>query len=188
MKPILHVFFLCLFFLLGTGTAFATPLNLWGFGTDPGVTVSGSTVTFTEDIKYSAIFFYNDSFLVDPNATFLSFNYSLNLGPDNVDNLDGIIDTDLNVPGFDLFFTIGSTTDPAQPYSFNISGYRGQTISLAFGLVSNDDVAGSVATISNLDLATSTAPIPEPGTLLLLGSGLACLLGVGRKKITRSFK
>lgn len=64
-----------LVFLYGT-TAIGSPLDLSGFTAeyDPEVAESGGVVTFTESIDYSAIYFVNDSFVVDDNATTLSFN------------------------------------------------------------------------------------------------------------------
>jgi hypothetical protein len=173
MKSIFIIFALCLSLLLGAGTASSAPLNLTTFTADPfGVSVNYGTrtVTFTEDMVYSAIYFYNDTFLVDPFAATLSFNYSLNLGTHDDDYLVGVIDFT------NYFFERGVSQTGFFQYDF--SPFSGQTISLAFGLESNDLLAGSSATISNLDMTV----IPVPGTLILLASGLAGLLGIGRKR------
>ena len=171
MKSIFIIFALCLSLLLGAGTASSAPLDLSKFTADPGVSVMGNTITFTEDINYSAIYFYNDTFLVDPFAATLSFNYSLNLGTHDDDYLVAVI----NFTNY--FFELGVSQTGFFQYDF--SALSGQTISLAFGLESNDWLAGSSATISNLDMAV----IPVPGTLILLASGLAGLLGIGRKRL-----
>jgi len=189
MKPILRISTLCLSLLLVASIALAAPLDLGTFGADPGVTVDYGTgiITFTEQDLYSAIYFYNNSFVVDPNATYLSFDYSFQAAEDYEDYL--VVVTDSDFDGFydNYLFELGFSWSTSALVDF--SSLRGQTISLAFGIESSDLLpADSSATISNLDLATSTTPIPEPGTLILLGSGLAGLLGIGRKNITRFFK
>ena len=179
MKSILIIFALCLSLLLGAGTTSSAPLDLTTFTADPfGVSVNygTGTVTFTEDMNYSAIYFYNDTFLVDPLAATLSFNYSLNLGTHDDDYLVAVI----NYTNY--FFELG--VSQAGFFQYDFSALSGQTISLAFGLESNDFLAGSSATISNPDMAL----IPVPGTLILLASGLAGLLGIRRKKLIGFFK
>jgi len=181
MKPILSISTLCLCLLLGAGVASATLVDLSTFSTNPGVSVTGNTVNFIEDINFSAIYLYNDTFQVDPNATFLSFNYSLNVGPGNDDDLVAAI----NFTNYIFQLGVSGTGF----FQSDFSSLRSQTISLEFGLESNDQIAGTTASISNIDLATSTTtPVPEPGTLILLGSGLGGLLGIGRKKVTGFFK
>lgn len=183
MKHILYVFISFLSLVLGINTASGTPLDLTTFTADPvGVSVNYGTgaITFTEDINYQAIYFYNDTFLVDQNATILAFDYSLALGLNNDDYLVAVINYN------NYFFELGASQTGSFQYDF--SSLRGQTISLAFGLESSDHAADSTATISNLDMGISTVPIPEPGTLVLLSSGLVGLLGIGRKKLIGFFK
>jgi MYXO-CTERM domain-containing protein len=181
MKSFVGIFVLGLILVLGVGTATATPIDLSTFVADPaGVNEFGGTVTFTEQPFLSAIFFYNDSFVVDPYASFLSFNYRFDESPGHDDYLVAVV-------GFtDYVFERGDTGSGLVQSDF--SPYRGQTISLAFGLESNlgdpqdgDPWVGSSASIWNLDIATSTSPVPEPDAWLLVGMALVGLFGLRRQ-------
>jgi len=170
-----------LFFLLIllSCNAWALPLDLSNFGADSGVTESGGVVSFEEQENYSAIYFYDDYFNVPSNAVNLTYNYSLNLGDQNDDWLVAVINFT------DYVMEIGNTDSGT--WTIDLSSYQGQTISLAFGMESNDQIFGSAATISNLDLTTTgTTAVPEPPLLLLFGSGLAGLFGIMRKRFISS--
>ncbi|MEW5800482.1 MAG: PEP-CTERM sorting domain-containing protein [bacterium] len=174
---------ICLFFVIflmwGT-TGSAIPLDLSTFTAQPGVSESGGVITFTEDPLLSSIWFYNDSFLVPNDAVSLSFDYSLTIGALNNDYLVAVInstDYAMEIGGHNSSDTDAMTL--AGYYEIDFNSYRGQTISLAFGLESNDFSPQSTAVIQNLDLAA----VPEPSTIILLGIGFLGIMGIQRRKL-----
>ncbi|MFH0728121.1 MAG: PEP-CTERM sorting domain-containing protein [Pseudomonadota bacterium] len=72
-------------------------------------------------------------------------------------------------------------------HSFDISSLSTNLLGLSFSLTeyggtNNGLLVGSKVTISNLQLIGEQLPIPEPGTLLLLGIGLFAFSGMLRKR------
>lgn len=163
-----------------SGNAQATALDLSGFAPfesiTGSVTESVGTITFSENPIDGALYYFNDNFAVPANATFLSFDYDFQPGTDDTDDY--------------LLFNINyveqwqTTSVGAGHFVFDMTPYTGQTISLDWGLIEGgDNLLGASGTIFNIDLAsTPFNPVPEPQTLLLVGTGLAGLVGLRRKK------
>ncbi len=122
-------------------------------------------------------FIFNNSGALQTVQRHLSLNLSL------LDSSFTLIDQD---NALDIFANSGAITQP-QPISFDLLGntlaaggmyYLRLT---AFGSGPGNN-AGIDNFVVNGDLVA--APVPEPGTLILLGAGIACLVGtrIRRKK------
>lgn len=157
-------------------TASGASIDLTSFTFDPGVVRNKNSATFSEDFDYSAIYLFNDDFIVRQDAAVFSFNYDFQLGQYD----------------FGDYFTFEVNFDPvleinadvAEGYfEFDLSPYAGHSISLAWGLLwDGDDDAGTVASIYNVDFSS---PVPEPGSILLLGVGLISAATLSRKRLKK---
>lgn len=161
----------------------AIPLDLNAFTPDGDVDINVATGVVTIDEASESLwgsYFFDEDFFVDTDALYLSVNYTLTSGVNDLDYVASYIDfypTDL--------YEAGPTSGT---YTLDLTSYRNSSIRLEFGLEPDgwyDGGYGSIVTFSNFDYVTesnSQAPVPEPSTILLFGAGLAGLAGVSRRK------
>ena len=194
---------LALFLFLSASSFAATiPVDLNDFLPDPStaVTISadGSTATMVEDqiTDYPDVYLSNDpyfgglGFMLPADATSLSF--TLDFTKDSADDstfLATLFDADFGpFSGFvaDAYF---DSSVAGEEVVWDLVGLDTSiTYALEFQLNSWDYLFSSTATISNLAFEVpdqdtgGPAPVPEPGTFLLLGAGLAGLTIFRRKQ------
>ncbi|WP_306532628.1 PEP-CTERM sorting domain-containing protein [Geobacter sp.] len=142
---------------------------------------SGSAVLTTSTLENEiwSVFLYQE-FMIDPTLT----GETLTLSYDLV--------AALSSPGFgDTAFAqlnygpgLGMALDLFSATSFDVTSLAGQTVQFLFGVEDLDDNADSL-TVDNVAITVASTPIPEPGSLGLLGLGLlgAAILRVRIRKM-----
>ena len=170
------------------------PIDLNDFYADTSVTVAadGSSATMNEDPSLGTVLLSNDPYYGDPGIAVpsgllsLNFHYLFTEGPQNDDEFyakvfngdTGDILDDLLIVGNGIQF--GTV-------SWDLSGIDPTItlLGLEFQLNAWDFLSDSFAEVANVSLSTASAPVPEPATLLLIGSGLVGLFGIRRKEFLK---
>ena len=161
--------------------AHAALLDVSAFTAETGVTISGlGKVDFNEsETNAIAFYFYHPNFYVDPSATSLSFDYTLAIGPENDDWLV------VQIGEYPYEFETGGYNESSNTpltltgsASIDLIPFQNSTIFLAFGFEANDELTGSTAGFSNIQVNT----VPLPPAILLMGCGLMGIVGARKKQ------
>lgn len=82
-------------------------------------------------------------------------------------------------------FTLNGPSDVLALYNSYLDALEGATIDTSY-LLSNYSVVNILGKQNILVQTSSSAPVPEPATMVLLGAGLLGLAGAGRKKMRKA--
>ena len=173
-----------LMLLLDARCIYAIVLDLNDFTPYPpeaiSITPDGFAATIYEDETIAPVSLANWSLDIPADAVALSFDFLLEVADNNEDYLDFYIGPSLSFPSFEVGGGPGSYSGS---YIYDLTGFQGSTVSVLFDLMFGWEDRGfeSHLTVSNVNIT----PVPEPGTITLLGIALLGLLAYGRRKLNR---
>ena len=86
---------------------------------------------------------------------------------------------------YDTSFTLGSSDEAGTGglVTFTFVAPSTETVYLGFTDTSDPDTANIGSLLDNVSITSSASPIPEPSSLLMLGSGLMAFAGWSRRKL-----
>lgn len=175
----------CMALLYQTTPAFA--LSFTDFTSTPGsavfITSGGLTATLSEDVNLTEVSL-EKTWDVVPDFTGLSLDFTLLVPENNEDYFQVYVDAN------PVYSFGGVTNANSDPFLYNgsilltsLGLASGQTLRLAFACGLYADGLDSILTLKLTDSSNTTSPVPEPGSALLMASGL-----LGLYRATRSRK
>ncbi len=148
---------------------------------DSHFNVSSGAAVLTNDVTYYQIILSQVFELPAISSTF-SFEYLWDPTDNGSDTFQASIAVK-NGASFDSPIDLFNGSEPLSgsltTLAFDMTPYAGQTIRLDFILTDNDYLVSDKLQIDNV--MTPTTPVPEPGTLIMLGAGLSVLLLFSRR-------
>lgn len=173
---------------------FSSPAGLW-FGTGAsGVQMIDGTRIYDwapqldgNDIAINGIENLDAGVILDDPVFSLGFDF---FEPSRHDP-DEELNLNTSAAGIDSTFEVGLYMDDVLLGSFefnapdDIAAFVGVWTDTTFNRVTIREIEGGIGNEFFGQFYTGDAPIPEPGTMLLLGSGLIGLFALGRKKLLK---